>query len=138
MIDPAVEEFLRANRRGVLTTLKRNGRPQLSNVVFAYGAGQVRVSVTDDRAKTVNARRDPRVSLHVTTDEFRPYVVVEGDADVSAPSAAPGDAVGRELADIYEAIAGRPHPDWNEFHEAMVDERRVVLRFAVTRVYGTL
>ncbi|MEO9221422.1 MAG: pyridoxamine 5'-phosphate oxidase family protein, partial [Mycobacteriaceae bacterium] len=37
---------------GVLATLKRDGRPQLSNVAYAYDPDQqvLSVSVTDDRA----------------------------------------------------------------------------------------
>ncbi len=135
-VAPAALEFLAARNRGVLTTLKRDGRPQLSNVVYQYRDGVVRISVTDDRAKTANARRDPRVSLHVTTDEFAPYVVAEGDAAVSAVTTEPGDTVGRQLAEIYESITGRPHPDWDEFHQAMVEEGRLVVSFTVARTYG--
>jgi len=40
----------------------------------------VRISVTDDRAKTRNARRDPRVSFYVTSDDFWSYAVAEGVA----------------------------------------------------------
>ncbi len=39
-------------RLGVLVTLRGNGRPQTSNVVYAVRDGQVRVSLTEDRAKT--------------------------------------------------------------------------------------
>ncbi len=49
-------------RLGVLVTLLRNGRPQTSNVVYAVRDGKVRVSLTQDRAKTCNLRRDPRAS----------------------------------------------------------------------------
>ncbi len=49
-------------RLGVLVTLLRNGRPQTSNVVYAVRDGKVRVSLTQDRAKTWNLRRDPRAS----------------------------------------------------------------------------
>jgi PPOX class probable F420-dependent enzyme len=136
MISERAGEFLAAHTKGVLTTMKRNGRPQLSNVVYAYSDGLVRISVTNDRAKTVNARRDPRVSLHVTTDQFRPYLVVEGDAVVSQATAVPGDEVGLALADIYVAIRGTPHPNWDEFHAAMVEEGRAVLSFMVTHAYG--
>lgn len=130
-------DFLRKHQRGVLATVKRNGRPQLSNVVYAFDGARVLISTTDDRAKTRNARRDPRVSLHVTDDSFRHYVVVEGDADVTQPAQAPGDAVCRQLEEIYRMIAGE-HPDWDEFRRAMVAERRVVLSFAVEHAYGTV
>lgn len=70
---------------GVLVTLKRDGRPQLSNVNHAYYPDErtVCVSITDDRAKTRNMRRDPRVSYHVTSEDRWVYTVVEGVADLS-------------------------------------------------------
>ncbi len=127
--------FLADRHRGVLATIRRDGRPQLSNVVYLCEGDRVRLSTAADRAKVHNLRRDPRVSLHVTTGEFHPYVVAEGTAELSVPSTAAGDAVGRELAEIYERITGAPHPDWDEFDAAMVAERRVVLSFRVERVY---
>src|SRR4051794_31031883 len=62
-------DFLAAARQGVLVTIKRDGRPQSSNVVYGYdaGTGRVRVSVTADRAKTRNATRDARVAVHVSS-----------------------------------------------------------------------
>src|SRR3954454_23111416 len=79
-VDPRMLEFLAENHGGVLVTLKRDGRPQLSNVGYAYDrdAGVVRVSVTADRAKTRNLARAPRVSLHVTSKDFWTWVVAEG------------------------------------------------------------
>ncbi len=71
--------YLRGNHRGVLATLKRDGRPQLSNVSYMVDAdGQVKISVTRDLAKTRNVQRDPRVSMTVVGDNWYEYVVVEG------------------------------------------------------------
>lgn len=79
---------------GVLTTLKRDGRPQLSAVNYTLEASDpaapvVRVSVTDDRAKVRNARRDPRVSLFVSSDDGWSYAVLEGDAELSPVATGP-------------------------------------------------
>ena len=77
-LDSALD-FVRSRHQGVLITLKRDGRPQLSNIAYDLGDdGVVRVSITDGRAKTANIRRDDRVSLHVTRDDFYAYVVMEG------------------------------------------------------------
>jgi len=75
-------DLVAAHNRAVLATIKRDGRPQLSNVIYAWDPGTqtARVSVTADRAKTRNAARDPRVSLHVSATDFWSYAVVEGDA----------------------------------------------------------
>jgi PPOX class probable F420-dependent enzyme len=120
---------------GVLTTLKRDGRPQLSNVGYTFAGGVIRISVTDDRAKTANLRRDPRASFYVTAPDFGSYVVAEGVAELTPVAKDPNDATVDELVDVYRSISGE-HPDWDEFRTAMVDERRLVVRIPVDRVYG--
>lgn len=57
----ALLALLSEGHGGVLVTIKRDGRPQLSNVMHAYYPDErvIRVSLTDDRAKTRNLRRDP-------------------------------------------------------------------------------
>ena len=130
--------FAREHPQGVLVTLKRDGRPQTSNIMFAVGDdGLIRISVTAPRAKTKNAARDPRVSLHVNQDDFWAYAVIEGDAELSPVSTEPGDATGQELADLYRAMQGE-HPDWDEYFAAMVRDQRQVLRIRPTHAYGML
>lgn len=126
-------------RHGVLTTLKRDGTPQMSIVGFAYDDQDrlIRISVTDSRAKTRNLRRDPRASLLVTPPSMRGYVVLEGTAELTPVARQPDDATVDELVDLYRTIAGE-HPDWAEFRQAMVNERRLVLRIAVSHTYGWL
>lgn len=136
-IDAALE-FAHTRRKGVLTTIRRDGRPQLSNVLFARGAdGSPLISVTDDRAKTRNLRRDPRAALHVTDDSFWTYVVLDGSADVSAVTESPEDATADALAGIYRQLSGE-HPDWDDFRAAMVLERRCVITLTVTTAYGKI
>lgn len=130
------ERFVAERRWGVLVTLKQSdGRPQLSNIGYAFVDGRVRVSVTDTRAKVVNLRHDPRVSLYVTSDDFWTYVVAEGTAELSPVAAKPGDETCQALLDLYDRVAGKPHPDPDEFHQAMVDEGRLELSFAIERFY---
>jgi PPOX class probable F420-dependent enzyme len=137
MADPAVLEALVAElSKGVLVTLKRDGRPQLSNIVYAVDAGIVRVSVTADRAKTRNLERDPRASLHVTTPDFWRWAVAEGMAELSALTTQPGDEIGRELLALHDAVQSKPHPDPDEFFAVMVQERRRVARITIERYYG--
>jgi PPOX class probable F420-dependent enzyme len=128
--------FVRGSTRGVVTTIKADGRPQLSNITYHLGDdGVVRVSITDSRAKTRNLRRDPRVSLHVTTDDFWQYVVVEGTAELTPVAAAPDDATVEELVAYYRAVVGE-HPDWDEYRAAMVAEGRLLLHLRPERAYG--
>jgi PPOX class probable F420-dependent enzyme len=137
MTPAEADAFVAARSRGVLVTIRSDGRPQLSNVVYAVLDGRIRVSVTDDRAKTRNLRRDPRVALHVTSDDFWSYVVVEGEAELSPVAAEPDDATVAALLRLYETVRGELHPDRDEFGRAMVDERRLELSFAPTHRYPT-
>jgi PPOX class probable F420-dependent enzyme len=128
--------FIGAQHRGVLTTIKADGRPQLSNITYHLGDdGIVRISVTDSRAKTRNLRRDPRASLHVTSDDFWQYVVIEGDAVLTPPAASVDDATVDELVSYYRAVAGE-HSDWDDYRRAMVAEGRLVVRVRPERAYG--
>jgi len=132
------ESFLAQRHWGVLVTLKSSdGRPQLSNVAYALLDRRIRVSVTDGRAKTANVRRDPRVSLHVTSDDFWTYVVAEGDAQLSPLAAEAGDETCRRLLRLNEAATGHPHSDPDEFFEAMVADRRLELSFEIGNLYPT-
>src|SRR5690606_32774332 len=127
--------FAAQHRRGVLLTLKADGRPQASNIMYGLDGEVLRVSVTDDRAKTANLRRDPRASLHVTSDDFWQYVVLEGDAELSPVAAEPGDATCRELRSVYRSIQGE-HDDWDDYDAAMVRDRRLVVRLRPSHAYG--
>lgn len=123
--------------RGVLVTVKRNGRPQLSNVGYLYDQASraALISVTDTRAKTRNLRRDARASFYVTTPDLGAYAVGEGTAHLSPVVRDRDDAVADQLVDHYRALQGE-HPDWGEFRAAMVRERRLLLRLALTHAYG--
>lgn len=135
-IDRALE-FVAGRRAGVLITLRSNGRPQSSNIMYGLDDGVVRISVTDDRAKTANLERDPRASLHVSSDDFWQYVVLEADAELSPVATEPGDATCRELRSVYRSIQGE-HDDWDEYDRAMVDDGRLVVRLRPVHAYGLL
>ncbi|WP_258907530.1 PPOX class F420-dependent oxidoreductase [Actinokineospora sp. UTMC 2448] len=138
MTDDTALDLLRTRRIGALVTLKKDGRPQLSNVIHHYDAesATLRVSVTADRAKTANLRRDPRASYYVTSEDGWRFLVVEGTAEFSAVAASPDDAAVDELVQLYRDISGE-HPDWDEYRAAMVAEKRLVLRLRIDRHYGT-
>ena len=133
----ALLDLLSSRRLGVLATIKRDGRPQLSNVNYTFDPdrGLIRVSVTDDRAKTANLRRDPRASFQVSSQDGWAYAVAEVRAELSPVAADPHDATVEELIDIYRAVAGE-HPDWDDYRRAMVQDRRIALHLHVERVYG--
>ena len=129
-------EAARATNQSVLTTLRRDGRPQLSNVLHGVGEdGVIRISTTTDRAKYANLRRTPWAALHVNGESFWSYAVLEADAELSEVAADPHDATVDELVALYRQLSGE-HEDWDEYRAAMVRDRRVVVRLTVERVYG--
>jgi uncharacterized protein len=125
------------NSLGVLATVKRDGRPQLSNVSYYFDARKVavQVSVTEPRAKTRNLRRDPRASLLVSADDGWSYAVAEGTAELTPPARALDDDTVEALIVLYRNIAGE-HPDWDDYRQAMVTDRRVLLTMPIAHVYG--
>jgi PPOX class probable F420-dependent enzyme len=125
----AAQSFLADRHQGVLITLRGDGRPQSSNIAFNFADGVARISVTDGRAKTKNLRRDPRAVLHVTGDSFYQYVSATGTAELSPVSTEPGDATGQELLELHDAVSAEPHSDPDDFFRAMVEDRRLVIRF---------
>ena len=131
-------DAVRATRESVLVTLRRDNRPQLSNVVHLVGEdGLVRVSTTADRAKFHNLRRTPWAALKVDGESFWSYAVLEGDVELSEVATEPGDAAVDELVALYRGISGE-HPDWDEYRRAMVADHRVVVRLTPTYAYGAL
>jgi hypothetical protein len=36
---------------------------------------------------------------------------------------------------MYRALAGE-HPDWDDYHQAMVTDRRLIAHITVTHTYG--
>ena len=137
--DPRMLAFVAEQHWGVLATVKRDGRPQLSNVGYAYDPAQqlFRVSVTADRAKTRNLQADPRVTLHVSSPDFWSWVAVEGTAELTPVAADPHDASVDELVAYYRGVSGE-HEDWDDYRRAMVADRRLVVRFTPTHTYGQL
>lgn len=129
---------VRATRESVLTTIRSNGRPQLSNVLHTLGDdGLIRISTTADRAKFRNLQREPWAALHVNGKDFFSYAVLEGDVGLSPVAEQPDGPIADELVELYRALMGE-HEDWDAYRAAMADERRAVVRFRPTRAYGAL
>ena len=130
-------DFVAAHRNGVLVTQKRDGRPQLSNIVYAVVDDVVKISITAGRAKYWNLARNPHASLYVSRDDFWAYVVLEGDAELSEVATKPDDPGVDELVALYKVVAGE-HPDWDDYRRAMVADKRVVVRLKPSHAYGML
>jgi PPOX class probable F420-dependent enzyme len=126
--------FLRTNHNAVLATFRRDGRPQLSPVGAGIDdEGRVEISSRTTAMKVKNLRRDPRISLCVLNSGFYgAWGQVEGTAEIIEQPAALDLLVG-----YYRRIAGE-HPDWDEYRQAMIDEKRVLVRFAIDRAGPTV
>ncbi|HEY7052508.1 MAG TPA: PPOX class F420-dependent oxidoreductase [Mycobacterium sp.] len=135
--DDKLLAVISGNSLGVLATIKRDGRPQLSNVSYHFDPRHavIEVSVTEPRAKTRNLRRDPRASVLVSADDGWSYAVAEGTAELSPPAADLHDDTVEGLIALYRNIAGE-HPDWDDYRRAMVTDRRVLMRLPVSHLYG--
>jgi PPOX class probable F420-dependent enzyme len=125
----AAREFVRHHRHAVLSTTRRDGRPQLSPVTVAVDdGGRVIISTRDTAIKVKNLRRDPYASLAVFSDGFYgDWVQVEGAAEIVEQPAAI-----ELLVDYYRRASGE-HPDWDEYRAAMVEQRRVLVRITIER-----
>lgn len=122
-------EHLSGRHRWVLSTTRRDGRPQMSLVTGGMIAdGRLAIATYPERVKATNARRDPQVSVAVMGDEFNDaWVQIDGDAQVLDLPAA-GDA----FVEYYRSISGE-HPDWDEYRQAMVDQGKCIILVTPTR-----
>ena len=125
----ALNDFVRPRHHAVLVTRRADGSPQMSPVTCGLDtSGRIVISTYPQRAKTRNARRDPRVSVMILSDEFNDaYVQVDGTAEVlDLP-----DAV-EPLVEYFRVISGE-HPDWDEYREAMRKQGKSLIRVTVDR-----
>lgn len=122
-------DFARRNSHAVLTTLRHDGRPQMSPLNVAVDAdGLLVISSRETAFKTRNLRRDPRAWLCVMADGFYgSWVQLEGTVEVlSLPAAM------EELVAYYRTLSGE-HPDWTDYRAAMVRDQRCLLKVTVTK-----
>ncbi|MGH2543308.1 MAG: PPOX class F420-dependent oxidoreductase [Ardenticatenaceae bacterium] len=136
MLPDNVREFISQNHRAVLSTFRRNGAAQLSIVSVGPYRDAAAFTTTADRAKLANLRRNPRCSLLVSKEDWWGYVVLEGRAELLSPGVTDGEELRIALREVYRSIAGE-HPDWDEYDEAMVRDKRSAIIVVPERIYGT-
>ena len=117
-------DFIRPRHHAIVITVRGDGGPQASPVTCGVDdEGRIVIATYPERAKTRNARRDPRVSVLFLSDDFGgAWVQVDGTGEVlDVPAAV------EPLVDYYRAISGE-HPDWAEYRGAMVNQGKSLLR----------
>lgn len=122
-------DFIRPRHHAVVITARADGRPQASPVTCGVDAeGRIVVATYPERAKSRNARRDPRVSVLFLSDDFGgAWVQVDGDAEViDVPEAV------EPLVDYFRSISGE-HPDWDDYRQAMLKQGKSLLRVTPRR-----
>ncbi|WP_432485029.1 PPOX class F420-dependent oxidoreductase [Kineococcus esterisolvens] len=122
-------DFVRGRHHVVLLTFRADGSPQMSPVTAGVdAAGRIVVATYPERAKTRNARRDPRACVLVLSDDFGgAWVQVDGTAEVlDLPEAL------EPLVEYFRSISGE-HPDWDEYREAMARQGKCLLRITPER-----
>ena len=134
-----VESFLSTNHRGVVMTRQADGAAHSSIVVCgAYEGNAAFVAVHGRSAKVRNLRRDPACTVLAVTDDWRAFVTVEGEATLYEASNTDAEELRVLLRKVYRACGDKDHPDWEEYDQAMVDQRAVVVLVRPERVYGLL
>ena len=138
MIPDSVKEFASGTHRGVLTTFRRNGGAQMSIITCGPMRDGIAFTVTEDRAKLKNLRRNPRCTLLVSHEDWRPYVALEGTAQIISANNTGAEELRLALREAYRAASGEDHPNWDEYDQAMRDDRRSVIIVVPDQIYGTL
>jgi PPOX class probable F420-dependent enzyme len=136
-LEPAMQ-WAGERKHAVLITIRKDGRPQSSDIVYTTDGNGFTISVTSDRAKTANMQRDPRIVLHITEPRSWSYLSFDGTVELSPATTATNDATADALVAYYESVAGQAHPDWPEYRQAMVDEGRLLVTFRPTSVVGQI
>ncbi|PKB70450.1 MAG: hypothetical protein BZY87_10540 [SAR202 cluster bacterium Io17-Chloro-G6] len=137
MLSDNVKKFTTENHQGVLTCFRRNGMPQVSIVTCGAYRDGVAFTTTADRAKLIILKRDPRCALMVSQRDWRAYAVLEGRATVLSSDNTGADELREALRGVYRAATNQEHPNWDEYDQAMVDDRRAAVIVVPDHVYGT-
>jgi PPOX class probable F420-dependent enzyme len=141
---PEAVALARADRGlAVVSTLRADGTIQASLVnagILAHPAtGEpVAAFVTYGRVKLANLRARPAVTL--TFRDGWQWASVEGRAELAGPDDQPAwlesaDQLRLLLREVFSACGGT-HDDWAEYDRTMVEQGRVAVLVAPTRVYS--
>ena len=93
-----IEDLLAGARHAVVGINRESGPPQLTVVWFVWDGEVFRFSTTRSRAKYLNLKRDPSISLLVDDFEKKFYVVAYGRARLVAEG---HDELARPLLQKY-------------------------------------
>lgn len=139
MLTPSQRAFIDANRSAAMITMGSDGYPKAVRVGVAIVEGRLWSSGTTDRIRTWRLRQDPKCTLfifgagHEALTLETEVTIIEG-----------GDAVPRSV-ELFRAMQGRPEgplmwfgeeTDEETFRRKMIDQKRLIYEFEVTKAYG--
>ena len=131
--------FLRKNHKGVVSTNRPDGSTHSSIVVCGiYQNKPTFVSVYPKSQKIVNLRRNPNCTLVSVTGDWRNYAVIEGTVSMMDYNDTEPELMRSKLREAYMACSDTPPPDWEEYDEAMIRQKAVIVSLKPLRVYGLL
>ncbi len=136
MLDDNLKSFVAENRRGVLTTFRRDGSAQMSIITCGPLQDGVAFSTTEDRAKLRNLRRNPRCSLMVARENWSAYIVLQGNARLLSADSTDADELRMALREVFRTAAATEHPNWDEYDQAMLDQKRSAIIVVPAHIYG--
>ena len=137
MLPANVVEFAQSTHRGVLSTFRRDGSVQMSIISCGPFREGIAFTVTEDRVKLKNLRRDPRCTLLVSRESWWGFVVLQGRAEIMSSDNTEREEFRMALRDAYRAASGSDHPNWEEYDQAMRDDRRSIIVVVPDHIYGT-
>ena len=132
-----VVPFLKSNHKAVVNTNRPDGSVHSSVVVCgAYDGHASFVSVYPRSQKIMNLRRDPQCTISCVGEDWRSYVVVEGKSILYGYDNMPSEPMRTMLREVYMSCSDTPHPDWDNYDEAMITQQAVIVLVRPKRVYG--
>ena len=137
MDEAKLNDFLSVHHDAVLSTLRSSGDIQLSIVTVGPVENGAAFTTTEERAKLINLKRNPKCSLLISTNNWSPYVVLQGEAKIYTIKNTPEHELASILRKIYKNASGKEHPNWEEYDEAMKVDKRAAVVVVPREIYGT-
>ena len=71
----------------------------------------------------------------VSRSDWGDYAVLEGYAQILSPGVTEIETLRLTLREIYSSASGKEHPDWEEFDQAVKEDRRSAIIVIPEHIY---
>ncbi len=131
--DPEWDEFIRAHRWAVLTSLRKGGAPVSSMVAYATDGDQLVVSTRAASFKHDSIARDNRVNLCVLSNrEPFDFVAIEGHCVIERTELVPATKL------VFANISDTAYQEPEDLQGWLESDGRIILRITAERCYGII